>query len=194
MDKKHVREMSQQIDTQQLPRAILNAPELETSSLSNLLTIIESKLSLTQLKSVQEIGLAIGTVGLSLDDACLRSRVTKEELDNWILYCPELKTYLNLKQVEYKYKLLDVVTKHATTNGDVKIAMWLLEKHYGNEYDSSLKKDIAKMNRENSDDVVEMAFAFVRRTSNADMPVNKNAGNEEKREIVKIHDMSEVLS
>lgn len=192
MDKKQVKDFSKKVDTPQLPKAIVNAPD--SPSLSNLLTIIEKKLTPHQLKSVQEIGLAIGTVGLSLDDACLRSRVTKEELDNWIIYCPELRTYLNLKQVEYKYKLLDVVTRHATEHGDVKIAMWLLEKHYGDEYDSSLKKDLAKMNHNTGDDVVEMAFAFVRRQSSNSMPVNLLAGEKEDREGVKIYDLEKDLA
>lgn len=192
MEKKQVKELSIKVDTPQLPKAIVNAPE--SSSLSNLLTVIEKKLTPHQLKSVQEIGLAIGTVGLSLDDACLRSRVTKEELENWMVYCPELRTYLNLKQVEYKYKLLDVVTKHATEQGDVKIAMWLLEKHYGNEYDSSLKKDLAKMNHNSGDDVVEMAFAFVRRASSNTMPVNLLAGEKEEREGIKIYDLEKDLA
>lgn len=191
MNKKQVKELSIEVDTPQLPKAIENAPT--SLSLSNLLTVIEKKLTPHQLKSVQEIGLAIGSVGLSLDDACLLSRVTKEELDNWMLYCPELRTYLNLKQVEYKQKLLEVVTKHAMTNGDVKIAMWLLEKHYGDEYDSSLKKDLAKMNRNDGDDVVEMAFAFVRRQSSNTMPVHLHAGKKEDREGVKIYDLEKDL-
>lgn len=186
MNKTSAQPFTEQIDTKQLPRAITKAPV--SSSLSNLLSVIEAKLTPKQLAAIQEIGKSIGGTGLSLDDACLRSRVTKEELDNWILYCPEIKTYLRIKQVEYKYKLLDVVTKQATENGDVKIAMWLLEKHYGDEYDSSLKKDLAKMNRENTDDVVEMAFAFVRR-SNASMPIQDKAGEGEDRDSVKIHDV-----
>lgn len=191
MTKNFAQELIPKIDEKTLPGFINKAPV--SSSLANLLTVIEKKLTNKQLSAIQEIGLAIGNVGLSLDDACLRSRVTKEELDNWIIYCPEIKTYLRIKQVEYKHKLLDVVTRQATENGDVKIAMWLLEKHYAEEYDSSMKKDIAKMNRENTDDVVEMAFAFVRR-SNAAMPISEKAGEGEKRDAVKIHDISEVIS
>ena len=192
MNKKQVKEIPTQIDRPLLPKVITNAPD--SSSLANLLTVIEQKITPHQLKAVQEIGLAIGTVGLSLDDACLRSRVLKEELDNWMVYCPELRTYLNLKQVEYKYKLLDIVTKHATEQGDVKIAIWLLEKHYGSEYDSSLKKDLAKMNHNTGDDVVEMAFAFVRRQSTNTMPVNLLAGDREEREGIKIYDLEKDLA
>jgi hypothetical protein len=72
--------------------------------------------------------------------------------------------------------------------------MWLLEKHYGNEYDSSLKKDLAKMNNNAQEDVVEMAFAFVRRASSTKMPVNEEAGKEEKRDGVKIYDLQSDLA
>ena len=191
MEKNNAKDFLEEIETPLLPRNIEKSPV--SASLSNLLSVIEQKLTPKQLSAVQEIGLAIGKVGLTLDDACLRSRVTKEELDNWMLYCPEVKTYLRIKQVEYKYKLLDVVTKQATDNADVKIAMWLLEKNFAEEYDSSLKKDIAKMNRESSEDVVEMAFAFVRRSNSAAMPVKEISGKGEDREAVKIHDMKDTI-
>ena len=191
MERSQLRNIATGIDTERLPKAIHNAPV--SSSLSTLLTTIEQKLTPKQLSSIQAIGLAIGGIGLSLDDASLQNRVTREELDNMMLYCPEVRTYLNLKQVEYKAKLLEVVTKHATTNGDVKIAMWLLEKHYGDEYDSSLKKDLAKMNNNMKDDVVEMAFAFVRKSSINTMPVNTEVGDEEKREVIKVHDVMDGL-
>jgi hypothetical protein len=183
--------IAKEIRKAQLPEKI---SEAETLSLSNLLVTIESKITPRELKMVQEIGLAIGTVGMNLSDACLKNRITKAELDTLIIYCPEIQTYLQLKQVEYKYKLLQVVTNHATQSGDVKIAMWLLEKHYGDEYDSSLKKDIAKMNRDNpGDDVVEMAFAFVRRQNSNSMPVNQSIGDAEDRSVAKIISIDEVI-
>ncbi len=163
----------------------INAP-----SLKNILEVIERKVSDSELKAVKEIGLAVGSVGMSLTDSCFRARVTKDELDDLMTKVPEIRTYFHLKQVEYKYNLLKVVTTHANENKDVKIAMWLLEKQYGEEYDSSLKKDIAKMNRQNpGDDVVEMAFAFVRRQNADAMPVNKRIGDAEDRSDIKIHDI-----
>jgi hypothetical protein len=177
----------------QLPATIQKHKEEDTTSLSSLFSVLEKKLTQKQLKTIKEIGLAIGTVGLSLDDACLRSRLSKEELDNLIIYVPEIKTYLRLKQVEYKYKLLQVISKQATENGDVKIATWLLEKQYSEEYDSSLKKDMLKMQNSSQGDVMEMAIAFVRRASSNTMPVHEHAGKEEDRTETKVYDMSEVI-
>lgn len=191
MDKKHARELATTVDDELVP------PETRddnASSLKNILEVIEKKIDKSELRAVQEIGLAIGKVGMNLTDACFRARLTKDEMDEIITKAPEVQTYFHLKQVEYKYELLKVVTHHATETKDVKIAMWLLEKQYGEEYDSSLKKDIAKMNRLNpGDDVVELAFAFVRRQNADAMPVNKSIGDAEDRSEVKIYDIKESL-
>lgn len=191
MDKKHARELVTTADDELVPE---ESRDNNAASLKNILEIIESKITKAELKAVQEIGLAIGKVGMNLTDACFRARLTRDEMDEIIEKCPEVQTYFHLKQVEYKYELLKVVTHHATETKDVKIAMWLLEKQYGEEYDSSLKKDIAKMNRLNpGDDVVEMAFAFIRRQNADAMPVNKSVGDAEDRSEVKIYDIKETL-
>ena len=181
-----------QRNARQLPQSMTE--QEDSMQLMNLTSVLEKKLSPKQLRVIVEIGLAIGSVGLSLDDACLRSRLPREELDNLILYVPEIKTYLHLKQIEYKYKLLNVVTTQAVEHGDVKMAMWLLEKQYSSEYDSSVKKDLAKMNRDADGDIVEMAFAFVRRQSMNKMPVNPEAGKAELPAGIKSYDLKDVLA
>lgn len=194
MEKKIANDTMNEVDKKQLTPRIMSQSQNDTVPLSQLFSVLEKKLSPKQLSDIQEIGLAIGSVGLSLEDACLRSRVSKEELDNLIIYVPEIATYLRLKKVEYKYKLLSTVTKHATDNGDVKIAMWLLEKNYADEYDSSVKKDLARMDRQNQGDVVEMAFAFIRRQNSNSMPVNEASGKAEDRSAIKGLSMDEILS
>lgn len=191
MEKKIAREYISTSASTELPPRVQNSSD--SVPLSQLISVLEKKLTPKQLLEVKEIGLAIGSVGLSLEDACLRSRVNREDLDNLMIHIPEIATYLKLKKVEYKYKLLQTVTKQATENGDVKIAMWLLEKHYADEYDSSTRKDLAKMGRENQGDMVEMAFAYIRRQNSNTMPVNENAGNAEDRSAVKSFTMDEIL-
>lgn len=177
----------------QLPKVITKMEETP-EELPSLLTIIERSLTPKQLQALKAIGLAVGQAGLPLGDACLLNRVTQQELDNLIIYVPEIKTYLRLKQIEYKYKLLQVVTKQATENGDVKIATWLLEKQFAEEYDSSMKKDMMKMQQNENGDIMEMAIAYVRRASSNTMPVHEHAGAEEDRAALKVYDMKEVLS
>lgn len=179
----------------QLPSVITNMTlEQAPSSLGNLLGTIEHKLTGTQLAKIKDIGHSIGSIGLSIDDSCLKARMTKDELDNLIIYVPELKAYLRLKQIEYKSKLLEIITKQATQNGDVKIATWLLEKHYAEEYDGGMKRDMAKMQNNKGDDVMEMAIAFIRRTNSNSMPVHEHAGLEEKREEKKIYDIKDIIT
>lgn len=165
----------------------------DSVSLMNLTDVLEQELTEKQLRIVIEIGISIGNVGLSLNDACLRSRISRDELEALWIHVPEIKTYIQLKQVEYKYKLLNVVTNDAIQNGNVKIASWLLERQYAEEYDSSMKKDMAKVSRSSQDDVVEMAFAYVRRSNTNAMPVNESSGKEEKRDELKLMELKDIL-
>lgn len=177
----------------QLPNKIVQEKPNEVRSVSGLLTTLEQKLTPRQLKAVQDIGLSLSTVGLSLDDALLRNLISKDELDNLIMYVPELQDYLRLQQVEYKYKLLNIISNQAVEKADVKMASWLLEKQYSEEFDSSVKKDLNKYNRDNEGDMVEMALAFVRRTSANAVPVDANAGAGAIHQQVKVYDINETL-
>lgn len=177
----------------QLPNKIVQEKPNEVRSVSGLLTTLEQKLTPRQLKAVQDIGLSLSTVGLSLEDALLRNLISKDELDNLIMYVPELQDYLRLQQVEYKYKLLNIISNQAVEKADVKMASWLLEKQYSEEFDSSVKKDLNKYNRDNEGDMVEMALAFVRRTSANAVPVDVNAGAGAIHQQVKVYDINETL-
>ena len=163
-------------ERRQLPAIIERIDSDSAPSLANVFTTLESKLSPKQLNAVKEICHAIGEVGLSLDDASLRARISREELDTLTLHVPEIKTAIRLKQVEYKYKLLQVVTRQATESGDVKMAMWLLEKQFSEDFDSSVKSKLAQMGNNTGDDILEMAFSVVRKASSQTVPVNFMAG------------------
>ena len=177
----------------QLPKALVAVKPDEIRSVGSLLSNIEAKLTPRQLKAIKEIGNAIGNVGLSLDDALLRSLVSREELDKLILYVPELKDYLRLQQVEYKYKLLNIISSQAVEKADVKMASWLLEKQFSEEYDSSVKKELQKHNRDTEGDMIEMAMTFVRRSNANATPVNHDAGNAKEHEVVKIYDIENIV-
>lgn len=192
MKKNEASLLSRKVDNA-LPKNIATIKPGEIRSVANMLSTIEVKLTPRQLKAIKEIGTAIGNVGLSLDDACLRSLITKEELDNLILYVPEVKDFLRLQQVEYKHKLLNIISNQAVQNGDVKMAMWLLEKQFSEEYDSSIKKDIQRQGRGEDGDIMEMALTFVRRDNANSVPINDQAGNGRAHEIVKIYEIDEVI-
>jgi len=154
----------------------------------NLFLTLEKSLTPRQLKAIKSIGHSIG-VGLSLDDAILRSMLPKEELDNMILYVPVIKDYFRLQQVEYKYKLLNIVSSQAVEKADSKVASWLLEKQFSEEFDTSLKKEIAKHDRGSEEDAFDMAIAFIRRSNTTASPVNVQIGEAKQHEQVKIYEI-----
>ena len=179
--------------TAQLPPSIAGIKENQVMTTgSTLFDILESKLTPRQLKIIKNIGHAI-SVGLGIEDAIIRAMITKDELDNLMLYVPEIKDYFRIEQVEYKYKLMSVVSKQAVENADVKIASWLLEKQFSEEFDTSLKKEMAKQNRDTEGDMIEMALAFVRRSSANSTPINPVVGEAKLHEQVKIYEIENIV-
>lgn len=166
----------------------------ETPEMATLYAVLEKSLTPQQQKLVKAIGFAIGATGISIPDACIRSKVPVADMRVLMEQIPEVAEYFQLKQIEYKYQLLKIITNKATQEGDVKLAMWLLEKQYANEFDSSVKKDIEKMKRGNDEDVVEMAILTIRRNNANSVPVNESSGAATTRETVRVIDVQETLA
>ena len=157
-----------------LPPIIEEAPVGE--DLSNLTEYFETHLNKRQLKCVKDMAYRIGKVGMSLDEACLLARVTKDEFLLWCEEHPHLSEFLKIQALEYKFALLGINAKHAIENKDVKTASWLLEKQFSEEFDSSFKKEAAKFRRGTDEDVIAIAFAMVRQGSSQTVPVNPSVG------------------
>lgn len=161
--------------------------------LANLTDTLEKRLTPKQCEIVKQMGYSIGVVGVSLNDACLLARLSKDELDGWIEAVPELTTYFRLKQTEYKYSLLKIINAQASENKDVKIATWLLEKHFAEDYDSSVKKEMEKMKRNGTEDVMAIAVALVRKSNSHTVPVNVEQQETAVAEVIKYRDVEEIL-
>lgn len=161
----------------------INPNTLETGTVSKIHTALERKLSKAQLQAVKRLGHAIGKVGFSLSDALLHSDLSEPDYNEMCTQAPELRVYVKTKQLEYKYSLLDIVKKQAIESGDSRMAMWLLERQFAEEYDSAIKKDLNKMKVNDAPDVMELAIAFIRRSSSNTMPVQQSAGAEQVRDL-----------
>jgi len=176
-----------------IPRNVVEE-EIANENLSHLVEVLEENLDPVQIKAIKAIGYSIGRVGASVKDACFLARVTKEDLDKWINELPDIKTYLDLKRIEYKYKLLEIVSGQALENKDVKLATQLLELQFAEEYNPSVKRELAKASRNAEEDVMDIAIAIVRRGAAHSMPINPQNGlPDAPTEEIKYQDVAEVI-
>lgn len=166
---------------------------IEDTAIVNLTEILESKLDQVKIRVVKEIAKNIFETGLSTDDCCLLSRITPKMLSEWIEDVPEIETYLNIKKISYKQKLLKVLTDHATTAKDVKVANMLLETQFPQEYNQSIQKEIHKQNAKDvrPTDALDKVFDFIRNASTG--PVDPNNNHDRQQTDAKV-DFSQMLN
>lgn len=133
-----------------------------TQLVSNIKETLKDKPA--SLRAVQLIGLNIQKTGMPINESALLARLSESDLADLTAICPTITTYFELKRLQYKRELLRVVNDQATINKDIKIAQYLLEKNFADEYDSSIKRDKEKNKPklEDSDDVMLKLVSFVR--------------------------------
>ena len=152
---------------------------MEDTPLERLLTVIEEKLANypDRLRAIKEIALNIKTTGMSTSDSALLSRVTDDELAEWEVTIPEIAVLFRLRRLEHKQSLLRTLYTQATVNNDVKITQYLLEKNFSDEFDSSVKREIAKKKpSESNENVLEELKDFVR-SSAPQSPVSETSNH-----------------
>lgn len=179
-----------QINEIKIPKKDKKDPE----GLHDVIDILEKTLTPRRLEIVKKIGFSIQNTGITLVDACILARIEKDEIDEWTEYCPAIKTYFLLKRMEYKYKLLEIVNAQAKEQKDVKMAMWLLEQHFAEDYDSSVKKEMEKYRRSGEEDVMEMAIAFIRKTGSHATPVNTDQQKHADATPTQFTELKEILT
>lgn len=130
------------------------------------------------LRAIQSIGLNVRETGMPVSESALLARLSEPELAALVEKCPLLTTYFELQRLKYKRALLKVINDNATINKDIKLAQYLLEKNFSEEFDSSLKREREKNKPkvEDSDDVMSKLVSFVRDSALAS-PVNEGNTN-----------------
>ena len=139
---------------------------------NNLITTITKKLATrpVMFEAVKKIALTIESTGMSLEDCALLARMTAQELAALSDEIPEIPLYFRLKRVQYKEALLKVLHAQATEVKDVKIAMYLLETNFSEEYDPATKKEAAKRRTKDDGSDLQKLMKLVR-TSAPNSPV-----------------------
>lgn len=140
---------------------------MEDTPLTSIVTTIKQKLESRPeiLLAVQKIGKTIEKTGMSIEDCSLLARMTSQELSALSAEIPEVPLYFRLKRVQYKEKLLEVLHAQATEMKDVKIAMYLLEANFSDEFVPANKKAAAKTRSAEEGTDLERLMAKVRNSA-----------------------------
>jgi DNA-binding protein YbaB len=107
----------------------------------------------------------IEATGMSLDDCLLLARISPDKYTSLSEDVPEIPLYFKLKRIKYKEKLLKVLNTQAAEHGDVKIAMYLLEANFTEEYNAGAKKDAMKKSAKTAETDMEQLMDRVRKAS-----------------------------
>jgi hypothetical protein len=102
---------------------------------------------------------------MPVPESALLARLSESDLAELVSICPTITTYFELKRLQYKRALLLVVNDQATINKDIKMAQYLLEKNFSDEFDSSIKRDKEKNKAPKVDDPMEALMAHLQSES-----------------------------
>lgn len=119
-------------------------------------------------KALKKIAYYTAQVGLPLDEACTLVDLDFEEFQEARKMEPLIDKIIRMKELQYKKDMLHVVVQKARS-GDEKLAQWLLEKKYPEEYGQKKKQT------DDSGDILFEAIRFIRRNSDQN-PLVQPAG------------------
>lgn len=121
----------------------------------------KAQLSPEFVKVLKKIAYYTSKVGLPLNEVCQMLDVDLKQFEEDMKLKPIIGQIIRVKELEYKKDLLYTLSQRARS-GDDKLAQWLLERKYPEEYGEKKKGG----NTNPGDDVVEIAMKFIR--SNGD--------------------------
>jgi len=114
----------------------------------------------------------LSIVGLDFEEACLMVRFDPEDMAAKIKEFPIIQELIDIKELEYKVALIKTVSHKATT-GDDKLAQWLLERRFPQEFNP--KKGSGVLEKSN-DDLMGMAIEFIQRNSDTNPLIKETSG------------------
>lgn len=121
---------------------------------------------------LKKIAYEIGVVGLTEAEACMISDYPHEKFVALKQQYPIVARLVEVKDLEYKRNLLKSISTRAGT--DDKVAMWLLEAKYPQEFNR--RKGSGNGEGENPKDLVGLAIEFVRKSGDRGGLVSEESG------------------
>lgn len=123
----------------------------------------EARLKPAQIKALKKIAYYTSRVGLPLEECCALLDIDFTKFEEEMKLEPLIGKIIRAKELEYKKDLLYTLAQRARS-GDDKLAQWLLERKYPNEYGSGKKKDGGD---DGSGDIFLEAFRFIRKNGDS---------------------------
>lgn len=123
-------------------------------------------------ETIKKIAYEISVIGLTEKEACV---ISDYPFETWIELkqkFPIVQRLVELKDLEYKRNLLKSVSARAGT--DDKLAMWMLEARYPEEFNR--RKGSGKDGEKDPQDLVGMAIEFVRKSGDSSGLVSEESG------------------
>ena len=118
---------------------------------------LAAKYSEQMVKLFKRLSYELAVIGLPLEDACLIVGLDFEKVQNLINTDKTVERLIQLKDLEYKRGLLEVVSVKSKT--DDKLSMWMLERRYPSEFNP--KKGSGDKDGDMGDNIVKQAITFI---------------------------------
>lgn len=132
-----------------------DTPEQESLESQSLTAEAKATLSEDDFKTLQKIAVHIGKDGMTLEEACVLANVEYDNLKAQALKFPVIEKVIRMKELEYKKMLMKNLSARAR-GGDDKVAQWLLESRYPDEFGGGKRKGDG-----GGDDLLGMAIDFI---------------------------------
>lgn len=158
-------------EEKQKPKDLTNEDvELYVKSLEE---IVATKLPAELFDKVKKIAHYIGRKGMSVGDACLLVDIDVDKFKEVVEKYPIVTKLIQTKELEYKSGLLSVLSRKARS-GDDKLAQYLLERRFPDEFGSIDKR--RKLPDGSEQNIFEQAIVFIQQHGDSVPLVNPAAG------------------
>lgn len=124
------------------------------------------------IRTLKRIAYYTAKVGLSLKESCLLLDVDVDWLEEEMKTEPIIEKIIKVKELEYKKDLLYTLSSKAR-QGDDKLALWLLENKYPDEYGQKKNKG----GGEGAGDIMFEAIRFIQKNGDNAPLINTASGN-----------------
>lgn len=121
--------------------------------------------------ALKKIAYYTAKLGLPLNEACLLVDIDFKKFEEQMKLDPFIARVIRMKELEFKRDMLNTITQRAR-GGDDKLAMWLLEKKFPDEYGMKKPQTTPGM----GDDVIFEAIRFIRKNGDSEPLVSEASG------------------
>ena len=154
-----------QVSLEEIERQVfsLESPELRKEA--------EERFTPAQIRALKYVSYYISQVGLTLEESCLLSNVDYDEFVNFVNVEPLAKKIIQIKEIEYKKGLMHTVSIRATTGGDDKLAQWLLERRFPDEFATGKNRPAG-----DGQDMLFQAIEFIQKSGDREPLIKETSG------------------